>query len=186
MGGSIGLSAAGIAIAAAGGATAAGASITDSVFLQRTNVKKAQEKLTNDYERLSEIVMLAEHINKVIRMEEYPGIKHEMSTGLVGEVLIHTMLRGGNTVMKITEAGLSTGLEIGAAALRVGGITAKSIAAAGIVLNIALIPIDLVEIVLSSISLKKHSKTDAVEKLHKIAEQLETQKESIAAQLANN
>jgi hypothetical protein len=59
--------------------------------------------------------------------------------------------------------------------MRVGGTAARSVAIVGLVLNVALIPIDLVEIVRSSLSLAGRSQTKAVKQLEEIVEQLKQQ-----------
>jgi hypothetical protein len=72
-------------------------------------------------------------------------------------------------------------LEIGVLALRVGGAAAKGIAAAGIVLNVVLIPIDLAEIIRSGNSIRKGSQTKAIKQLTRTIEQLKEQKADIEA-----
>ena len=59
LGVSLGLSIPGIALAVAGGGTAAGASIAD-VVLQHTNVTEAQKQLKHDYDKLNDICKIAE------------------------------------------------------------------------------------------------------------------------------
>ena len=176
LGASIGLSAAGIAIAVAGGGTAAGASIADTV-IQKLNVKQAQERLEDDYDQLYMIQVIAKIIDSNTAAatgarEECPGVDNNR---VIGEVLGQGVLRAGNIGMKVAEIAAANTLEIGAAALRVGGTAARSVAAVGLVLNVALIPIDLIEIVRSSVSLARGSQTKAVEKLTEIVEQLNQQ-----------
>lgn len=183
FGASLGLSIAGIGVAVAGGATAAGASIVDTVT-QKANVKEAQEIVRRDYDQLEAIRKIADQIEKTIdeMRKKCPNISHSQFAGMISAVVSHTFIRGSNLVIRLTELGLYTGLEVGAAVLRVGGAAAKSVAAVGIAFNIILIPLDLFEIVRSSINLAKNSETDAVRKLNKIADDLEKQKEEIKEQ----
>ena len=178
LGASIGLSTAGIAMAVAGGGAAAGASIVHTV-LQKLNVKQAQEHLKEDYDQLYTIKVIAKvidsntvHVVATDMGKECPGVDNN---GVVGEVLAQGLLRAGNVSVRTAEIAAANTLEIGAAALRVGGKVAKSIAVAGLVLNVALIPIDLLEIVRSSISLAKGSQTKAVKQLKEIVKQLKQQ-----------
>ena len=175
-GASIGLTAGGIAIAVAGGTTVAGASIADTV-IQKSNVKQAQEQLKEDYDQLYTIQVIANIIdsNTVAaagERKECPGVGKRR---VVGEALGQSFLRASTIGVRTAEIAVSNTLEIGAAALRVGGTAAKSIAAVGLVLNVVLIPIDLIEIVRSSVSLAKGSRTKAAKQLDEIVEQLKQQ-----------
>ena len=78
--------------------------------------------------------------------------------------------------MRLAELGVYGTLEIGALALRVGGVAARGIAAAGIVLTVVLIPIDIAEIIRSSFSLAKGSQTKAIKQLTDTVQQLKEQK----------
>jgi hypothetical protein len=176
LGASIGLTVPGIALAVAGGSTAAGASIADTI-IQKSNVKKAQEQLKDDYDQLYTIQVIAKIIDNdtaaaTDARKECPEVGKK---GVVGEVLAHGVLRAGNIGVRAAEIAVSNSLEIGAAALRIGGAAARSVAVVGLVLNVALIPIDLIEIVRSSLSLKKGSQTKAVKQLKGIGEQLQQQ-----------
>ena len=93
--------------------------------------------------------------------EERKKCKGVDKNKVVVEVLGQGFLRASNVGMRTAEivAANTVALEIGAAALRIGGTAAKSVAAVGLVLNVVLIPIDLVEIVRSSVSLAKGSQT---------------------------
>ena len=179
LGASIGLSVGGIAIAVAGGGTAAGASITDAV-LQRSNVKHAQEQLDRDYKRLDEISQIAKEIKKEIddARERCPSISAHEYAAVFGEVITQGVARGSNVAVRLAELGVYGTLEIGALALRVGGAAARGIAAAEIVLTVVLIPIDIAEIIRSSISLGRGSQTKAIKQLTDIVEQLKEQKEA--------
>ena len=94
---------------------------------------------------------------------------------MVGEVLGQGFLRASTIGVRTAEIAVSNTLEIGTAALTVGGTAAKSVAAVGLVLNVALIPVDLAEIVRSSVSLVKGSQTKAAKQLDEIVEQLKQQ-----------
>ena len=186
FGASIGLPVLGVTLAVAGGSTAAGASIADTV-IQKSNVKQAQQQLRDDYDQLHTINVIA----KVIKSndtsderQECPGVaKNQLFT--LGEVLTQGFLRASNVGMKAAEITAFNTLEIGATAVRVGGAAAKGVATAGIILNAVLIPIDLIEIVRNSVSLAKGSKTKAIKTLIDIVEKLEKQKETMAAALEN-
>ena len=80
--------------------------------------------------------------------------------------------------MRVAELIAYGNLEIGIIALRVGGAAAKGIAAAGIVLNVVLIPIDITEIIRSSHSLRKGSQTKAIKQLTDTLKKLKEQKEA--------
>ena len=180
LGASIGISVTGIALAVAGGSTAAGASIAD-IVIQKSNVKQAQEQLTRDYDQLNAIREIAEAINEKIEdiKQQCHGVSPAQFAAVFGEVLTQGVVRTGNVGIKIAEVALFTTLEIGATAVRVGGAAARGIAAAGIALNVVLIPIDLIEIVRSSISLAGGSQTKAIERLTEIVVELEEQKKAI-------
>ena len=175
LGTSLDLSFGGIALAVAGGSTVVGASIADTV-IQVSKVKKAQEHLREDYDQLYTIQVIAKIIasNTAAATEECPGVGNK---GMAGEVLGQGLLRASTvgTGVRAAEIAAFNILEIGAAALRVGGTAAKSIAGVGLALNVVLIPVDLIEIVRSSVSLAKGSQTKAVEQLKEIAEQLKQQ-----------
>ena len=175
LGASIGLTVGGIAMAVAGGTTAAGASIADTV-IQKLNVKQAQEHLKEDHDQLHTIQMIAKIIDSnsaaAGAREESPGVDNNR---VIGEVLGQGFIRASTVGVRTAEMAVSNTLEIGASALRIGGTAAKSLAAVGLVLNVVLIPIDLIEIVRSSVSLAKGSQTKAVEKLKELVEQLKQQ-----------
>ena len=183
LGASLGLSAAGIGIAAAGGATAAGASVADK-FIEKSNLKEVQMRIDRDFEQVKEIQGIAERIKKIIQKihKECPNISATTIIALFAEVFTQGLFRTGRIGIKIAEVIVHSTLEIGVSALRVGGAAAKGIAGAAIVLNIVLIPIDIIEIVRSGISLAKGSQTKAIEKLKTLASELENQKESLKAQ----
>ena len=99
-----------------------------------------------------------------------------------GEVLTQGSFRFGNLGIRLAELAVFSGLKIGAAALRAGGAAARGVAVAGIVLNMVLIPLDLSEIVRSSISIARGSQTKAMKQLTDLVEQLKLQKEDITEQ----
>ena len=176
LGASIGLTAGGIAMAVAGGTTVAGASIADTI-IQKSNVKQAQEQLKEDYDQLYTIQVIAKIIdsNIVAASEERKECQGVGKRRVVGEVLAQGFLRASTVGVRTAEMAVSNTLEIGASALRIGGTAAKSVAAIGLVLNVVLIPIDLIEIVRSSVSLAKGSRTKAAKQLDEIVEQLKQQ-----------
>ena len=180
FGASIGLSVGGIALAVAGGSTAAGASIAD-IVIQKSNVKHAQEQLTRDYDQLKAIREIAEQINTQIDAvkQECQGVSSAQFAVVFGEVLTQGIVRTSNLGMRLAELAVFGTLEVGAAAVRVGGAAAKGIAVAGIVLNVVLIPIDLIEIVRSSVNLARGSQTKAIKRLNEIVKQLQEQLQTI-------
>ena len=183
FGASIGLSVSGIALAVAGGSTAAGASIAD-IVIQKSNVKHAQEQLTRDYDQLEAIQEIAKKTKDKIDAirQECQGVGKAQFAAVFGEVFTQGFVRTSNLGMRLAELAVFGTLEVGAVAVRVGGAAAKGIAAAGIVLNVLLIPIDLIEIVRSSFSLARGSQTKAIKRLTEIVEQLEEQKKTIRQQ----
>ena len=181
LGASLALSAGGIALAAAGGGTAAGASITDAV-LQTSNVKHVQDQLARDNKQLDAISQTATEIKKVFdsTRQKCPGISTRVFAAVFGGVIIQGFARTTNVAVRVAELIAYGNLEIGALALRVGGAAAKGIAAAGIVLNVILLPLDLAEIIRSGNSLRKGSQTKAIEQLTDIVQKLKKQKKTIA------
>ena len=166
LGASIGLSAVGIGIAVAGGATTAGASIAD-IFIQKSNLKEVQNRLDRDFEQVKAIQGIAEKIEKIITKihKKCPNVSTTTFIAVIAEVFTQGLFRTGRVGIKIVELIALGSLEIGAAAFRVGGAAAKGIAGAALALNIVLIPIDIIEIVRSGISLGEGSQTKAIEKL---------------------
>ena len=136
-------------------------------------MKQAQEQLKEDYDQLYTIQVIAKTIDS--NTTAATGAREEcLEVGknkVVGKVLGQGSLRASTVGVRAAEIAVSNTLEIGAAALRIGGTAAKSIAVVGLVL----IPIDLIEIVRRSVSLAKGSQTKAVEKLIEIVEQLKQQ-----------
>ena len=179
LGASLGLSAGGVALAALGGGTAAGASIAD-IFIQKSGIKDVQDQLAYDNQQLDAISQTAKEIKKEIddARQKSPGISARQFAALVGEAFTQGIARTSNLAVRVAELIAYGNLEIGALALRVGGAAAKGIAAAGIVLNVALIPIDLAEIIRSSHSLRKGSQTKAIKQLTDTLKKLKEQKEA--------
>jgi hypothetical protein len=121
LGASIGLTVPGIALAVAGGSTAAGASIADTI-LQKINVKRAQEQLEKDYDELYTIQVIAKIIdsNTAVATDarnEWPEVG---TNRMVGEVLAQGVLRASNVGVRVGKLAASNTLEIGAAALHEG------------------------------------------------------------------
>ncbi len=180
LGASIGLSVGGIALAVAGGGTAAGASITD-IFLQKSNIEHVQEQLDRDYKQLDAISQTAKDIKQEIDGARHrcPGVSTRDFAAVFGEVFAQGVARTGNIAVRLAELGVYSTLEIGALALRAGGAAAKSIASIGIVLNVILIPIDIAEIIRSSFSLARGSQTKSIKQLTDTLQQLKEQKKAI-------
>jgi uncharacterized spore protein YtfJ len=174
-GASIGLSACGIALAALGGGTAAGASIID-IFIQKSGIKDVQDQLDHDYKQLDGISQTTRNIKEKFNCarQEYPDI-----IAAVFGVVFAQGVRTTNLRMRVAEPIAFDNLEIGALVLRVGNAAARAIAIAGIVLTVVLIPIDIAETIRSSFSIRKGSQTEAIEKLINIVEQLKEQKAAI-------
>jgi hypothetical protein len=121
FGASIGLSVGGIALAVAGGSTAADASIADTI-LKKINVKQAQEQLEKDYDELYTIQVIAKIIdsNTAVATDarnEWPEVG---TNRMVGEVLAQGVLRASNVGVRVGKLAASNTLEIGAAALHEG------------------------------------------------------------------
>ena len=170
FGASIGLSVSGVALAVAGGGTAAGASVADLV-IQKSNVKYAQELLTCDYKQLNIISEIAGAIRNEIedvRRKSPDGISATQFVAVFGEVFTQGVVRTSYVGVRIAELAVSG---IGAAV--------RGVAAAGIILNLIMIPLDLIEIVRSSISLAKGSRTKAMNTLTNVVVQLKQQKLAI-------
>ena len=86
LGASLGLSAGGIAIAALGGGTAAGASIAD-IFIQKSGIKDVQDQLAYDNQQVDAISQTAKEIKKEIddARRKCPGVSARRFAALVGE-----------------------------------------------------------------------------------------------------
>ena len=173
FGASVGLSVGGIFLAVAGGGTAAGASFTD-MAIEKSNVKRAQEQLARDYDDLNLICALAKEIEKQIDDERQQCEDNTIRKAAEG------IFQGGAIGLKLAQTTVVNALKIGTTVLRIGGAAAKGVAAAGVAANVLLIPVDLVEIVLSSHSLANGSQTKAIKRMNKIVVQLEEQKRAIA------
>ena len=182
FGASVGLSVGGIALAVAGGGTAAGASIAD-IFIQKFNVNHAQEQLRRDYDQFYEIREVAEEIQTRYQIEadqqQFQGVSNTEAAAVSGEALGQGFIRASNVGLRVAEVAAFSTLDIGAAALRTGGAAIRGVAAVGIVLNVVLIPIDLIEIIRSSVSLAKGSQTRAIRRLNEAVQQLEEQLETV-------
>ena len=180
LGASLGLAVGGIAVAVAGGATTAGASIVD-VVIQRSNVNYVENQLKADFDKLE---IIKEKVTKLKTMMEKtkkkcPNVSNEAYHIVLGEVFVQGAVRFGNIGIKAAELGVYGSLEIGAAAIRVGAAAARGIAIAGLVLNVLLIPLDLAEIIRSLYSLHKGSETKVIQKLREQVVKLEKQKQDI-------
>lgn len=157
---------------AAGGITAAGASIADTA-IQKDSLKKIQKQI--DYDNLQV---------KVIRqmVKEIECTQANIPVGSAAAIAMQAVTGAvpiDNTGMKAAELATFTPLEISRAVFRVGGAAAMSVAEDALCLSIVMIPIDLAEIIRSGDNLRKGSQTEAVEKLNTLAVQLEEQMESI-------
>ena len=179
LGVSLGLSAAGIGLAAAGGATAAGASSADK-FIEKSILEGVQNQIDRDFEKVKEIQRIAERMKNIIQdiRKKCPEIKNDTFLEVFTAVFTQGVLRRSIVGVKIIDLVVAGFIGIGASALRVGGAAAKGMAGTGL----ALIPIDLIEIVRSGISLGEGSQTKAIKKLNALALDLEDQRESLKEQ----
>ena len=181
LGASLGLSIAGIGVAVAGGATAVGASIADTV-IERHNIKGIQNKLDDDFKKLKELNDLAEELKRIVEETERqcPTLKSSEVFGLFTVSALNFGVRAGNIAFKAAELGVVGGLEIGVIALRSASIAARAISGVAIGASALLIPIDLAEIIRSIYSMAKHNnKTKSVRKLEEYVDELIEQKERI-------
>ncbi len=85
-------------------------------------------------------------------------------------------VRAGTITTKLGEMAIVKGLGMGALAVRAGGTAVKVIAIAGLVFNVAAIPIDIIEIVRSGWNIKQGNESQAVVELRKLVNDLENQK----------
>ncbi len=141
---SLGLGIGGVAIATAGGITAAGAGIADFVIHQCN--KEVQAILEEDVEKLKPIKEFAEAIaiNIEETEEKCDGVDKKAILDFFLCVITPSLVKGGNIGTKVAETALIATLEIGAAALKIVGTAARVVAIAGVVINVALIPIDVI------------------------------------------
>ena len=159
-----------------GGATAAGASIVDTL-IEKSNIKDIQKQLDDDNLQVEVIQQMAKDIQEAI--ETTQANIQVGSAVTIGIQVVTGAARIGNVGMKATEIAASGTLQLGAAALRAGGSAAKGVARVALGLNIVMIPIDLAEIIRSGYRLRNGSLTEAVEKLNTLAVQLQEQMESL-------
>jgi uncharacterized spore protein YtfJ len=177
LGASIGLSVSGIALAVAGGGTAAGASLTEAI-IQKLNIDYVQAQLDHDDQLYGTISGTVQAIKKDIdgASKKCPGISTAEFAAVFEEVVLQNIPRTSNVGVRIAEL---RAYEKGAVALNVGSAAAKGIIAAGTVLNATLLHIDIAEIIRSSFSLALGSQTTAIKKLTDILQQLKEQKAAI-------
>ena len=185
FGASLGLTIGGVAIATAGGATAAGASIVD-IVIAKTGVKEAQEQIDFDQNKLKEIALIQDQIreqNERIR-EKCPDLK-EVDIFRVTDVFsyVQGIARAGNLAFRVGEAAGISALEFGSLGLRAAGVAARAVATAGIVLNVVIIPLDIIEIVRSGWNIAHGNETKASKQLREKANELEEQKNEICDQM---
>ena len=185
FGASLGLTIGGVAIAAAGGATAAGAGIVD-VIITKYGVENTQKQLKDDQdmmENIKEIQIKIEKQNKRIK-DKCPDLK-DVDIFQVTDVFAfaHGIAKAGNLAFKIGEAAGIGAAEFGILGLRAAGVVARGVAAAGVVLNLAIIPIDIIEIVRSGWNIAHGNETKASKQLREKADELEKQKNEICDQM---
>lgn len=129
IGASIGLSVGGVALAVAGGSTAAGTSIAD-VVIQKTNIRKAQDQLTSDYDQLKQIIALAEKLQKEITSvrDKCPAVSVNKFTAVLREVLNQSFIQTSNLGIQIAELAISsTFWKVSDTAVRVGEAATRGI-----------------------------------------------------------
>ena len=176
LGGSLSVSVLGLGASVLGGATAAGASIVDTL-IEKSNIKDIQKQLDDDNLQVEVIQQMAKDIQEAI--ETTQANIQVGSAVTIGIQVVTGAARIGNVGMKATEIAASGTLKLGAAALRAGGSVAKGVAGVALGLNIVMIPIDLAEIMQSGYRLRNGSLTEAVKKLNTLAVQLQEQMESL-------
>ena len=86
----------------------------------------------------------------------------------------------GNLAYRVGEAAGISAVEFGSLGLRAAGVVARSVATAGIVLNVVIIPI---EIMRSGYNIAHGNETKALKQLREIANELEQQKKEICDQM---
>ena len=179
LGVSLGLSIAGIGVAVAGGATAVGASIADTV-IERHNIKGIQKKLDDDLERLKDLNSMALKLNNIVNetTRQSSDLKKKEVLGLLSFTAIQVGVRAGNIAFKSAELGVVGGIEVGIIALRSASIAARAISGVAIGATVLLIPIDLAEIIRSIYSMAKNkNRTTSVKQLEEYVKELKEQKE---------
>ena len=185
FGASLGLTIAGAGIAAAGGLTAAGASIVDTV-ITKTGVREAQAQLEFDQDKLKDIDLVQDQIkeqNDRIR-EKCPDLK-DVDIFRITDVFSYAqgIAKVGNLAFRVGEAAGISAVEFGSLGLRAAGVVARGVATAGIILNVVIIPLDIIEIVRSGWNIKKGNESEASIKLREKANEFEQQKNEICDQM---
>ena len=177
FGASIGLIVGGIALAGAGGGAAAGA-LTADAFLQKSNIKRVQDQLDHDYKQLDAISQTARDLKQEIddTRQKCPALFDAEFAAVFVEVVAQGDSQATNLALRLAE--LST-LDIDALESSIGGAAAQGIDAARTVLSMVLIPIDIIGIIQSSVTLARGPQTKAIKQLTDTVEQLKKQKAAI-------
>ena len=156
------LAIAGASIGVAGGATT-GMSTVMEVKSKRKGLKEIQEDLDMDRS-------LAEQVFTVLqRASEQP----ELATAWKIDPAL--LVNASRTLPALAKVGVTSaaGVELGFGALR--ATLGASLHIAGIALAAGLIPLDLAQLIVSSIKLHKQKQSDTVKQLHSIADRLENE-----------
>ena len=161
----------GVAATVLGGTTVTGASIAD-LAIQRSNVKEAQEHLDYDYRELRTIIELVEEMREMLNTVEQKCSSIDKLTVavIITEVFTEGATRLGKIGIKAPELAVEGGEQEGAP----NGVTI-----AGLVLNIAMIPIDIAEIIRSSYNTTRGRESNAVKKMEQTIIDLEEQKHQV-------
>ena len=152
---------AGAAIGGAGGLNVAGAIIAESAIKSK-NLRGVNEHLQRDYFHSEQLRIL---IGRAARDDDFAGrfdVPPEEAFSLLG------------MFGKVAKFGTSVGALARGVALGVGrGAATAGLHIAGMVLSSALIPIDIAQMIISSIKIHKRSVSDVVVELKNLADKME-------------
>ena len=165
FGASLGLTIVGVAIATAGGLTAAGASITDTA-LTKNGVTEAQKQLTYDQGKLQEIQAMQDQITEqnLMMKERCRNLKN---VNIFRGISVFAL-----PLRQVQEKTANFALKVEKTAATHRGVSTP----ANVFLNAVMIPIEILK---SGWNIINGNESIAIKRLHHTADQLEEQKNEI-------
>ena len=166
FGASLMVTAVGVGITAAGGVTAGGSALVESL-LSKSNVKIVQKALDDDRKLVEKIKELLRKINRASEIEQV-----YFKAGSATMAIASTMKTTATAAYKI---GKSASVNGGETLFKTLGNAAKGFHIAGLTLSIVLIPVDVYSLVTTSMDVHKGSIPDVVKDIRKTADDLEAE-----------
>lgn len=175
----------GVGVGVVGGSMAAGAKVADLV-IEISQLKRVQQMIDEDRKLSTKIndlykklMCIADSIHLYHHHLTREQILHSLFTGkkaLAHLGVVSCFGQGIALTRGIGSAGIRTGpamLRSGPVAIRVASAGARGIAIAGVVLNVVIISIDIIDIIYSARNLKKGCNTNATKKIQQCITELE-------------